>query len=441
MRSGVPAFEDRPADWLSLAEARARMVSGVVPGEPVWTEVPRAVGLALADAVVAPLTLPALASSAMDGYAVRAADIQGASEDHPVALQVVGLLRPGSLPHRGPQAGEALRILTGGPIPPGADSVVRVEHTDREASREGVVRILRATDAGGNVRPAGEDVRAGETVLRRGESIEPGTIALLAGLGLRTALVHPRPRVAILCTGDELIPAFGGSAASSSPENPVRDANGPGLFAAVLQAGGDPRTPVLVPDDPGALGLALQEGSRDSDLMLVTGGASMGESDLVKRVLDTLGFQLSFWRVRIRPGSPFGFGILPRDGAPPLPVAGLPGNPASALVTFEILVRPLLRALAGHSRIHRMRIDGRAAAPLPGLPELTHLVRVTLERVGGAWEVRPAGPQRSNLLAPLARAHGIAEVPPGGTLERGSPVPVHLMGAETDVEPGAEGGP
>lgn len=436
----MPAFEDRPADWLSLAEARARILAGAAPGDARWLDVPRAVGLALAAPVVSPLTLPALASSAMDGYAVRAADILEASAARPVSLRVVGLLRPGSVPRRGPGPGEAVRILTGGPIPPGADSVVRVEHTDREAGGEGIVRILRHSDAGGNIRPAGEDVRAGETVLRSGATIEPGTIALLAGLGLPTVPVHPRPRVTILCTGDELVSAFGGPPSHAAPENPVRDANGPALFAAVLQAGGDPQPPVLVPDDPGALRRALEEGARDSDLMLVTGGASMGESDLVKRVLDTLGFRLAFWRVKIRPGSPFGFGMLPRRGGQPLPVAGLPGNPASALVTFEILVRPLLRTLGGHSRVHRMRVDARAALPLAGLPDLTHLVRVTLERVGREWEARPAGPQRSNLLAPLARAHGVAEVPPGETIEPGALVTVHLLSAETDEGVGAEGG-
>lgn len=159
----------------------------------------------------------------------------------------------------------------------------------------------------------------------------------------------------------------------------------------------------------------------------------MGEADLVKRVLDRMGFQLDFWRVLIRPGSPFGFGVLPRQGRPPLPVAGLPGNPASALVTFEILVRPLLRALGGHARIHRLLVDARAAEPLPGLDGLTHLVRVRLERHSGRWEARAAGPQRSNLLAPLARAHGIAEIPPGPGPAPGDPVTVHLLTADTDV--------
>jgi molybdopterin molybdotransferase len=428
----VPAFEDRPADWLSLGEARARMLSRASPGEPGMVEVPEALGLALAEPVVSPLTLPARASSAMDGYALRAADIAGASSATPVHLRVTGVLRPGALPGRGPQAGEAIRILTGGPIPPGADTVVRVEHTDGEAGGAGLVRILQDSDAGRNVRPAGEDVNVGETVLLPGSAVEPGTIALLAGLGLTPLPVHPRPRVSILSTGDELVPAFG-RASGPGPASPVRDANGPALFAAVRQAGGDPRPPVLVPDDPDALRNALREGSRESDLMLVTGGASMGEADLVKRVLDTMDFRLDFWRVRIRPGSPFGFGFLPRPGGPPLPIAGLPGNPASALVTFEILVRPLLRTLGGHARIHRMLVDARAAETLPGLPDLTHLVRVTLERVGRGWEARPAGPQRSNLLAPLARAHGIAEVPPGGSLEPGSAVTVHLLTADTDA--------
>ena len=152
----------------------------------------------------------------------------------------------------------------------------------------------------------------------------------------------------------------------------------------------------------------------------------MGEADLVKRVLDRMGFKLDFWRVTIRPGSPFGFGRLPRKGRPPLPVAGLPGNPASALVTFEILVRPLVRALGGHRRQSRIVLDARAGAPLPGAGRNTHLVRVTLHREDG-WVARPAGPQRSNLLAPMARAHGIGEVPPGDGIPEGGAVRVHLL--------------
>lgn len=436
----MPSFETRTADWLTLREARQRILDGVRPTTPVVVPVPESAGLALATPVQAPRTLPAVASSAMDGYAVRGEDLRGATEDGPVALRVVGVARPGSVPGTGPGAGEAIRILTGGAVPTGADSVVRVEHTDGEAE-EGTVRIYRSTDAGRNVRPAGEDVLEGETVLLGGAPVEAGTVALLAGLGIPTVAVHPRPRVSILATGDELVDAFAHPHSSSLPESPVSDANGPALFAAVTQAGGAPRSPVLVPDEPGALRRALEEGSRDVDLMVVTGGASMGEADLVKRVLDEMGFRLDFWRVMIRPGSPFGFGLLPREGAPPLPVAGLPGNPASALVTFEILVRPLLRALGGHHRIHRLLVDARAAEPMPGLAELTHLVRVTLARVPGGWEARPAGPQRSNLLAPLARAHGIAEVPPGGDIGVGGRVLVHLLTADTDAGADGEGPP
>jgi len=422
----VAGFESRKADWLSLAEASARVLRvGTPSSPPVWMNPVGAGGLALAAPLISPLSLPSMASSAMDGYALRSADITGASPARPVRLRVVGILRPGSLPDVDPGPGEAVRILTGGPVPPGADSVVRVEDSDREEAGEGWVTILHDRDLGRNVRPAGEDVKEGESVLAAGTPVEPGSLALMAALGLREILVHPRPRVAIVSTGDELVPAFE-PLPHPFPASPVMDSNGPALALAVAGAGGIPMGPRIVGDDVELLEKAFRESSSEVDLLVISGGASMGDADLVKRVLDGMGFHLDFWRVAIRPGSPFGFGWLPREGLPPLPIVGLPGNPASALVTFEILVRPLVRALGGHARTRRILLDARAGAPLPGAGGNTHLVRVTLQRDGG-WTAFPAGPQRSNLLAPLARAHGIAEVPPGDGLSRGDPVQVHLL--------------
>ena len=421
----MATFESRHADWLSLAEASARVLGAGIPAAaPVWMNPAQAAGLSLAAPLVSPRTLPSMASSAMDGYALRGVDISGASEARPVRLRVVGTLRPGSLPDMEPGPGEAIRILTGGPVPPGADSVVRVEDTDREAT-EGWVTILRDRDMGGNVRPAGEDVKEGESVLAAGTPVDPGSLALMAALGIQEVLVHPRPRVALVSTGDELVPAFA-PLPDFPPASPVIDSNGPALALAVAGAGGIPMGPRIVGDDVELLETAFRELSADVDLLVISGGASMGDADLVKRVLDRMGFNLDFWRVAIRPGSPFGFGFLPREGLPPLPVAGLPGNPASALVTFEILVRPLVRSLGGHARTRRIILDARAGAPLPGAGGNTHLVRVTLQRDSG-WMAFPAGPQRSNLLAPMARAHGIAEVPPGDGIPEGASVRVHLL--------------
>lgn len=429
----MPGFEDRTADWIPLAEARRRILASASPTGIVSLSPPEAVGLALSAPVVAPVTLPEWASSAMDGYAVRGSDVEGAAPDRPSRLRVVGLVRPGELPAPGPGPGEAIRILTGAPVPLDADSVIRVEDTDRESGSAGMVQVLSHRDVGRHVRPAGEDVRAGETVLLAGTPVESGTLALLAGLGIGRVAVHAPPRVAILATGDELVPAFGPAPEDPRATAPLRDSNGPALEAAVRGAGGRPLPPVLVPDDPDSLREAVQEAAAASDLLLVSGGASMGEADLVKRVLDAMGFRLDFWRVRIRPGSPFGFGYLPRKGAP-LPVASLPGNPASALVTFEVLVRPLVRALGGHVRRHRLILDARASEALPGTGgELVHLVRVTLQRRDGEWAAAPAGPQRSNLLAPLARAHGIAEIPPGPGIPAGGQVRVHLLTPDTDA--------
>lgn len=423
----VTGFETRPADWLTLAEASARVLgAGGRPTQPVLCSPAEAGGLALAQPLISPRTLPPLDSSAMDGYALRGSEAAGASRGRPLRFRVVGLLRPGSLPDVQPGPGEAVRILTGAPVPAAADSVIRVEDTDGE-TEDGWVVVRDDRDVGKNVRPAGEDVTEGETLLLSGHPVDPGSLALMAALGIRTISVHPRPRVAIISTGDELVPAFM-PPPEDGPPCPVADSNGPALALAVTGAGGTPMGPRIVGDDMGLQEDAFRGAAEDADLLLVSGGASMGEADLVKRVLDGMGFRLDFWRVTIRPGSPFGFGLLPRTGRPPLPVAGLPGNPASALVTFEILVRPLLRALGGHHRRNRIILDAKAGAPLPGAGRNTHLVRVTLHREDG-WVARPAGPQRSNLLAPMARAHGIAEVPPGpgGGVAEGDPVRVHLL--------------
>jgi molybdopterin molybdotransferase len=416
-----------PADWLTLAEASARVLAaGGRPTEPVLLSPAEAGGLALAQPLIASRTLPPMDSSAMDGYALRGEEAAGASPDRPRRFKVVGLLRPGSLPHIQPAPGEAIRILTGAPIPAGTDSVIRVEDTDGERE-DGWVVVSDDRDVGRNVRPAGEDVEEGETLLLSGHTVDPGSLALMAALGVRSIAVHPRPRVALISTGDELVPAFN-PLPGDAPPSPVVDSNGPALALAIAGAGGLPIGPRIVGDDGKAQEEVFREAAEEADLLVVTGGASMGEADLVKRVLDRMGFRLDFWRVTIRPGSPFGFGLLPRKDRAPLPVAGLPGNPASALVTFEILVRPLVRALGGHSRRSRIVLDARAGAPLPGAGRNTHLVRVTLHREEG-WVARPAGPQRSNLLAPMARAHGIAEVPPGpaGGIPEGGAVRVHLL--------------
>jgi molybdopterin molybdotransferase len=420
MSSG-PEFEIRVADWLSVADAQRRVLghARALPGE--WVPLSEALGRALAEDVSATATLPPWDNAAMDGYAVRGEDIERASAVSPVTLRVSGIIRAGGTPCLTVEPGQAVRIMTGAPVPQGADTVVRVEDTDAEAV-SGLVRILRDRDVGRHVRPGGQDMKPGDTVLFRGESVHPGTVAVLAALGHERAFVHRAPRVALVTTGDEL--------RGTDRYNDVREgagvpeSNGPMLAAAVVATGGVPLPSGIVPDDDAALRDAVAAAA-DADVLVTVGGASMGEADLVKRVLDGEGFEQDFWRVNMRPGSPFSFGRLPR-GDSRQPVFGLPGNPASAFVTFEIFVRPFLRTLAGHRAVHRLRLRGKAAQDFQG-GKRTLFVRVTLDSTVSPPRVHGAGPQGSGLVRSLAAAQGLAVIPVMAALAPGDDVEVILL--------------
>lgn len=418
-------FADRAADWLSVEDALSRVLDGAVPLPAVGRAPDAADGLVLAGEVAATATLPPHDNSAMDGYAVRADDLGGATPDTPVRLRVIGHALPGPPTPLVVGVGEAVRITTGAPVPGGADSVVRVEHTDREAM-EGVVEVRDPGDAGRNVRPAGRDLRVGDVVARAGDVLLPGLVGIVSAAAVDEVRVHPRPDVTLLTTGDELAGLDALDRVRSGDAIP--DTNGPMLAAAVRAAGGVPRREPPAPDDLDAL-VARLERARETDLLVTVGGASMGTGDLVKRALDRLGFELDFWRVQMRPGSPFGFGRLPRGGRSPLPVCSLPGNPASAFVTFELFVRPLVRRLAGHPDLFRTSVVALAAESLPAHPRLTLFPRVVLESDDAGFpHLRSAGEQNSGLVHTLARAHGLAVVPPTeGEVAAGTPLRVLLL--------------
>jgi molybdopterin molybdotransferase len=403
LRLVKPGFESRSADWLGVDEALARILAGAQALGTHPAEITESLGYALAEDIVADATLPPFDNSAMDGYAVRSADVRGASGSAPVTLRVVGAIRAGEHPGSEIREGETIRIMTGAPLPPGADSVVRVEDTDGESDRD-AVRILDDRDAGHNLRPAGQDMRSGERLLSSGHSITPGTVGVLAAAGRQSVLVYRRPTVAVMTTGDELR----GPDRFDDVRNArgVPNSNGPMVAAAVSAAGGVPHSLANAADEPDDLRLRLAEAKED-DVLITIGGASMGEADLVKRVLDELGYQHDFWRVRMRPGSPIGFGWLPR-GERLQPVFSLPGNPTSAFVTFEVLVRPFLMRLGGHSRTERRTVVCRAAEPIRTPADLTYFLRVTVEGPAGALTARLTGPQGSGLVSGLARASGLA---------------------------------
>jgi molybdopterin molybdotransferase len=375
------------------------------------------VGCVLAETVTSPEDVPPFANTAMDGYAVRAADLRGASLDSPVELPVVAEVAAGHPADRTLARGEAMRIFTGAPIPDGADAVVMVERTRRlgDGSR---VAIEAEVAAGESVRAAGDDLRTGDTVFEPGEVIGAGHLGVLAGIGVGEVLVHPRLRVGVLSTGDELVEA-------GEPLAPgqIRDSNRATLLALVASEGWQAVDLGLIRDEEAAITAAIQHGASSCDAVLTSGGVSMGDIDLVKVVLDRIG-EMRWMQIAIRPAKPFAFGLV--EGSP---VFGLPGNPVSSMVSFELLARPALRRMAGHAGTMRPEIPAIAAEPFARRPDgKVHFVRVVAERDGdGVLQVRSAGGQGSHHLTAMARADALLPLVDGEGVRAGEAVRVLLL--------------
>lgn len=361
-----------------------------------------ALGRILAEAVRSPLALPPWDNASMDGYALRAGDISGASAAKPAVLHVVGTIAAGGTPERPVGDREAIRIMTGAPVPRGADSVVRVEDTD---GGEADVRVLSDRDAGRNVRPRGEDIAAGAIAAERGEELHPGHIGFLAAVGRARVSVVRRPRVAVLASGDELVDVGGFDEVMAGKR--IVSSNTYSLTAAARAAGADVLSLGVVPDDPAVLREKIAR--CECDLLLTTGGVSVGAFDHTRMVITELGGETAhrFWRVRIRPGAPIGFGIV--RGRPWL---GLPGNPVSALVTFELFARPAIRRLGGHALVHRRAVEVRVDEPITLAAPLTHFLRAVVTAGPQGYTARVTGPQGSGLMSSMARANALLIVPP-----------------------------
>jgi molybdenum cofactor synthesis domain-containing protein len=407
---------------ISLDEARAHVldrVGGPLPAEPVAVGVDLVGRVAAAD-VLAAEAVPAFANSAMDGYAVRAADTAGAA-GAPVVLRAVATTLAGSAAAAPVGAGEAVRIMTGAPVPDGADAVVPVEVT--KVQDEHGVRIDVAASPGQHVRHPGEDVRVGDVVVAAGTVVSAGHLGVLRTLGVAAVDAVRRPRVGVLSTGDELVDTAG---PGSLRPGQIRDSNRHTLLALVAAAGGEPVDLGLAPDDAAAITDALRTGVADCDAVLTSGGVSMGDVDLVKEVLDDIG-DMRWMQIAIKPAKPFAFGVV--DG---VPVFGLPGNPVSSMVSFELLARPALRKLGGHPPDRWLRPTLAAVAPdglRRGPDGKVHYARVVVS-VGddGRLEARSAGGQGSHQLTGMAAANGLAMLLDGGGVEAGSPVAVLLTG-------------
>jgi len=366
----------------------------------------------LAQDVVSPIDLPGFDNSSMDGFAVRMPDVAAATGERPAVLDVVADVPAGAGAPVPLPAGGAARIMTGAPVPPGTDAVVPVEWTDLSFEHpagpgaEPRVRIGQAPRPGQFVRPAGEDVRAGDVVLFEGTRLTPRHVGLLAAVGRDEVPVRRRPRVAVLSTGSELVP----------PGRPlaygqIHDSNGYGLTAAVLELGAHADHVGVVGDDEAALLGTLERtlaGTDGVDLVITSGGVSAGAYDTVKEVLRRLG-TVVFDKVAMQPGMPQGFGVVGPRGTP---IFTLPGNPVSAMVSFEVFVRPVLRKMAGETSLHRHTLIATAGAAWPSPQGKRQFVRGVLERrVDGSAVVVPVGGQGSHLVADLAAATCLAVVP------------------------------
>ena len=399
-----------PAELIDVETARARVLAAV-PGpaaaEPVL--VPRALGRVLASDVVAADDVPGFDNSAMDGFAVRAADTAAA----PVVLPVAGESRAGHPASDPLPGGAAMAISTGAVLPEGADAVVPVEDT---AARDAAVEVRVAVRAGRHVRRAGEDVRAGDAVLGVGTRLGPAELAVLASVGVAEATCARRPRVALLTTGDELV-------GPGEPRGPgdVRDANAVGLAALAVAAGAEVVHLARVPDEAESTVAALRE-ALGADAVVACGGVSVGTHDHVKPALAALGVEPAFWGVALRPGKPTWFGT--RDGTL---VFGLPGNPVSAMVTFHLFVRPALLALAGDAE-PRALAEAILDEPYAKAPGRTHAVRCRLEARADGWHVRPTGPQGSHVLTSMLGARALALLPAErGDVAAGERVEIELL--------------
>jgi molybdopterin molybdotransferase len=403
---------------VTVAEALEAILGHFSPLEAVTVPLAEALGLVLAEDVTSDMDLPPFDNSSMDGYAVVASDTQAASDDSPARLQVVGYLPAGGAP--GPddtvEPGTAFRIMTGAPIPPGADAVVRFEDTSEGRPLDnpslqpgqaravpveinGEVAIFRGVRSGTNVRPAGGDVRQGETVLRAGATIRAAEIGVMASVGKAVVRVHRRPRVVVLATGDELVEP------SEKPgPGQIRNSNGYAVTAQVRSWGAEAVNLGVARDNREHLTAKLEEAlALQPDLLVTSAGVSVGDYDIVKEVLMSMG-TISMWRVRIKPGKPLAFGRLGERGVPFL---GLPGNPVSSMVTIELFGRPAVMKMLGKQRLQRPIIEARALEAIESTPGRENYIRGVVSREGGEYVARSTGPQGSEILTSMAKANAL----------------------------------
>jgi molybdopterin molybdotransferase len=387
---------------LGAAEAARTILLDVRRQPALRVPLDDALGSVLAEDAVSRLDIPAWTNSAMDGYAARGEDVRGATERKPVRLRVIEHLPAGHFPTRPIGPGECARIFTGAPLPEGADTVIRQEDTDEGAE---TVTINKDRDVGVNTRRVGEDIRKGSTALAEGTELGPAQLGVLASLAVAHPLVYRRPRRAILGSGDEIVDIDQPEEILSGRK--IASSNTHTLMALVRQTGGEPVNLGIAADTPDSLREHLGRAT-DCDLLITSAGISVGEHDYVRAVLEELGATQRFWKLRMRPGAPVGFGLLDQ-----VPWIGLPGNPVSTMVTYELFVRPAVRKMMGHVRPFRRSIPVRMAESVTLKPKLQHFLRGVVTEGPSGPEARLTGPQGSGILTSMARANALLVIPEG----------------------------
>lgn len=391
---------------LSVEEALEKVLAMFHPLEAERAPMLETLGRVLAEDVIAPEDIPPHANTAMDGYAVQAADLAGAGPELPHRLRVIENLAAGYIATQRVMPGTAIRIMTGAPLPEGADAVIPFEETYQEGEW---VDCFAAMRVGENVRPAGEDVRAGECTLARGMRLRPQEIGMLAALGYGEVAVIRRPRVAILATGDELV-----DIGAPLPPGKIRNANSYSNAAQVLQYGGVPLMLGIARDTVEDLTAKIRAGlAQGADLLITSGGVSVGDFDVVKKVLAAEG-EISFWRVRMKPGKPLACGHITAevDGAPrTVPLLGMPGNPVSTMVSFELFARPAILTMLGAQDVRKPTFEAILDEGLACKDERRHYLRVNITRRADGLHAALTGEQGSGILSSMVRANGLAIIP------------------------------
>lgn len=400
------------SEMIPVEEARERILAYVPRLEPVRVRILDALRHVAAEDVVAPFDIPPLDNTAMDGYAVRAIDTEGATSEHPRELRVVADLAAGAVLDIVVQEGEAVRIMTGAPVPPGADAIVPFEETDEplrgpsEAPRRGtIVRVFKAARPGANIRRRGEDVRAGTVVIPAGRVIRPSEIGVLASLGLQEVTVYRRPVVAILSTGDEITPP-------GEPLEPghIYDSNAYSIAAMVKANGGVPKLLGIARDTVEDLRAKIREGL-EADMLVTSAGVSRGDFDVVKDVLAREG-EIAFWTVRMKPGKPLAFGAFSAPDGRRVPHLGLPGNPVSSMVSFELFGRPAIFKMLGRNDWERPTVEAILDDRIANDDGRRFYARcIVTKGADGEWHARLTGPQGSGILTSMSAANGLAVLP------------------------------